>query len=91
VLTIILIEASSGLVLALRLTTFTPEFTRAIHKAIYSQSSTSYAYGRAEHQRWANSMLQYTTDQLWAQCIIRCQGEPPRGPDPALADPTPVH
>jgi hypothetical protein len=71
-LTIILLEASNGIVLVLRTVTFSPEFTRAIHQAIHDQAGTP--YDRAGHQRWADSMVRYTTDQLWAQCTIRCQG-----------------
>jgi hypothetical protein len=71
-LTIILLEASNGVVLVLRTVTFSPEFTRSLHRAIADQAGSP--YDRAGHQRWADSMLQDTTDQLWARCTIRCQG-----------------
>jgi hypothetical protein len=71
-MTIVLLEASNGLVLVLRTVTLSPEFTRAIHKAITDQAGSP--YDRPGHQRWADSMVHYTTDQLWAQCTTRCEG-----------------
>jgi hypothetical protein len=70
---VILVEATTGNVLALRGATFSPEFTRAIHRAIAGQVATS--FDRTKHQRWADSMTQgFTTDQLWAKCSIYCHG-----------------
>ena len=54
ILTIILVEATSGVVLALRGVTFSPEFTRAIHRAIAVQAAG--ASVRAGHQRWAEAL-----------------------------------
>jgi hypothetical protein len=71
-MTIILLEATNGIVLVLRTVAFAPEFTRAIHKAITDQAGSP--YDRAAHHRWADSMLRYTTDQLWARCTIWGQG-----------------
>jgi hypothetical protein len=52
--TIILVEATNGVVLALRSVTFSPEFTRAIHRAIGDQVGAP--YDRAAHERWADGM-----------------------------------
>jgi hypothetical protein len=72
-ITLIFIEATTGVVLALRAVTWSPEFTRAIHKAIADQ--TTAPFDRAEHQRWADSMTAgFTTDQLWDRTTIRCHG-----------------
>ena len=72
-LSVILIEATTGVVLALRAATFAPEFTRALHKAIAEQAAG--AYDRVEHQRWAEALTaRYTTLELWARCAMRCQG-----------------
>jgi hypothetical protein len=70
---IILVEATSGVVLVLRAVTFSPEFTRSLHRAITDQAGAS--YDRAEHQRWADGMTaRHSTDQLWERCTARCQG-----------------
>ena len=72
-LSITLVEATTGRVLALRAVTFSPEFTRAIHRAIAEQAAG--ASDRAGHQRWAEALTaRYTTHQLWARCAIRCRG-----------------
>jgi hypothetical protein len=71
--TIILVEATTGLVLVLRTVTFSPEFTRALHRAIAAQVGAP--YDRATHEKWADDMVaQHTTEQLWARCTMRCQG-----------------
>jgi hypothetical protein len=70
---ILLVDAETGVVLALRDVSFSPEFTRALHRAIADQ--TVGPYDRAAHQRWADGMTaQHTTDQLWGKCTMRCQG-----------------
>jgi hypothetical protein len=72
-LSIILVEGTTGRVLALRAATFSPEFTRALHQAIADQAAG--AYDRVEHQRWAEALTaRYTTHQLWGRCSIRCRG-----------------
>ena len=72
-LTILLIEATNGVVLAIRTVTFSPEFTRALHRAIADQVAAP--YDRAAHERWADGMTaQNSTEQLWARCTMRCQG-----------------
>ena len=70
---IILVEATNGTVLALRSVTFSPEFTRAIHKAIADQAAGP--YDRAEHQRWADGTTgRFSTNRLWKRCTMQCQG-----------------
>jgi hypothetical protein len=71
--TIILVEATTGVVLALRAVTFSPEFTRAIHRAIGDQVGAP--YDRAAHERWVDGMTRLSTHQLWAKCTMQCQGE----------------
>jgi hypothetical protein len=71
--TIILIEATNGVVLALRAVTFSPEFTRALHRAIADQVGAP--YDRVAHERWADEMTaRNSTEQLWTLCTMRCQG-----------------
>jgi hypothetical protein len=70
---IILVEASTGLVLVLRTVTLSPEFTRSLHRAIADQVGAP--YDPARHQRWADGMVgRYTTNQLWTLCTMRCEG-----------------
>jgi hypothetical protein len=71
---IILVEAMTGIVLALRACTFSRRFTWAMHKAIAEQ--TTAAYDREAHERLAGRILQeFDTDQLWDRCAIRCRGK----------------
>ena len=72
-LTIVLVDASTGIVLALRTVTFSPEFTRALHRAIGDQVGAP--YDRASHDRWADETTRrHSTDPLWERCTTRCQG-----------------
>jgi hypothetical protein len=72
-LTILLIEATSGVVLAIRTVTFSPEFTRALHRAIGDQVGAPYE--KASHERWADETTRrLSTDQLWERCTTRCRG-----------------
>ena len=72
-LAIILIEATSGVVLALRTVTFSPEFTRAIDRAIADQAAGP--YDPAGHREWADGMTaRLSTDQRWERCTMRCPG-----------------
>jgi hypothetical protein len=71
--TIILVEATTGVVLALRAITFSPEFTRSLHRAIAEQAAGP--YDRVAHERWADGMTALnSTALLWAKCVMRCQG-----------------
>jgi hypothetical protein len=71
-LSIVLVEATTGIVLALRAVTFSPEFTRSLHRAIADQAAAP--YDPAEHNRWVASMMRLSTEQLWERCSVRCQG-----------------
>jgi hypothetical protein len=71
--TIILVGATSGVVLALRAVTFSPEFTRALHRAIADQVGAPYE--KATHERRADGMTaRLSTEKLWAKCTTRCRG-----------------
>jgi hypothetical protein len=71
--TIILVDANRGLVLALRSVTFSPEFTRALHRAIADQAGAP--YDRTAHERWADEMTRrLSTELLWRRCTAQCQG-----------------
>lgn len=69
---IILVEATTGIVLALRTVTFSPVFTRALHRVIADQAALP--YDAAEHDQAVDAMLRFTTDQLWAKSTTRCRG-----------------
>jgi hypothetical protein len=70
---IILVEATTGVILALRAVSFSPEFTRALHRAIADQAAGS--FDPAAHRQWADRMTRrFPTGQLWARCTTRCQG-----------------
>jgi hypothetical protein len=71
-LRIVLVEATTGVILALRAVSFSPEFTRAIHRAIALQAAVP--DHRGAHEAWVDIMTQFSTDQLWDQCTVRCQG-----------------
>jgi hypothetical protein len=71
--TIILVEATNGIVLALRAVTFSPEFTRSIHRAIALEAALP--YNPAAHEARALATLAgLTTDELWRRCTVMCRG-----------------
>jgi hypothetical protein len=69
---IVLVEATTGVILALRAVSFSPEFTRAIHRAISQQAAVP--DNRGLHEAWVDALTQFSTDQLWDQCSVRCRG-----------------
>jgi hypothetical protein len=71
-LTIILIDAATGIVRTLRDVTYSPEFTRAIHKAIADQIAAP--FDGPAHARWADGMLQFSPQQVWDRTTMRCHG-----------------
>jgi hypothetical protein len=71
-LSIIFVDASTGLVRALRAVTYSPEFSRAIHRAIADQAATP--FDALAHDRWAQGLLPFDTEALWDRCTIYCQG-----------------
>jgi hypothetical protein len=71
--TVLLVEASGGILLAIRDVRFSTEFTRALHQAIAAQAALP--FDRAEHDRAvAEITRRYSTDQLWARCQHHCVG-----------------
>jgi hypothetical protein len=71
--TVLLVEASNGILQAIRAVSFSPEFTRSLHKAIADQAALP--HDPAEHDRAVADVVQrYSTDQLWARCQHRCEG-----------------
>jgi hypothetical protein len=70
---IIVIEATSGQIRALRPERFSPAFTGAIHQAITDQAAMP--FDRASHiRRVEETTARYTTAELWARCSIYCEG-----------------
>jgi hypothetical protein len=71
--TIILVEAQSGTIKALRAVSYSPEFTRAFHKAIADHIAMPYY--KVEHERKVDAIQrQFNIDELWERCSIRCEG-----------------
>jgi hypothetical protein len=69
---IVLVEAATGIVRAIREVSFSPEFTRAIRRAIADQAAGPYE--RAGHEQWADQTRRYSPDPLWQRCTVHCQG-----------------
>jgi hypothetical protein len=69
---VIMVEATNGVVLVLRTVTFSPEFTRAIHRPITEQAALPYAH--AQRCRAVETVLRFSTDHLWANYATRCRG-----------------
>jgi hypothetical protein len=70
---IVLVEATDGVILALRTMTYSPELTRALHGAIADQAGLS--FDRAEHVRAVYDITkQFNTEELWDRCTVRCTG-----------------
>lgn len=73
-LTVVLLDADTGLIRALRAVTFSPAFTTALHAAIRAQAGQPWSEALYD----ANRALLYgrypTTEALLAACAIRCQG-----------------
>ena len=72
VLAILLVDASTGVVRALRAVSYSPEFTRALHRAIADQAAAP--FDALAHERWVAGLHRFTTLQLWGETTIRCQG-----------------
>ncbi len=67
----VLIEATTGIVLALRMCTYLPEFTRALHRAIAEQAAMP--YDKITHKRRIDDITRrFTSEQPWDRCILRC-------------------
>ncbi|MGO9108585.1 MAG: hypothetical protein ACLP9L_05065 [Thermoguttaceae bacterium] len=73
IVSIILVEATTGIMLAFRVCSYSAEFTRSFHRAIHDQAALPYD-PVAHDQAVADIVRRLTTDQLWARCTIRCEG-----------------
>jgi hypothetical protein len=71
-LTVVLVEARDGIVKALRVVSFSPEFTRVLHRAIGDQAGRP--YDPAEEHRVGNRLLRLSPGQLWDRCRVHCRG-----------------
>ena len=60
--TIVLVEATTGVVLALRSCSYSPEFTRSLHRAIADQAVLP--YDQSERRAWAWALA-------WARALAR--------------------
>lgn len=74
-LAITLVDANTGLVRALRLTTCSPAFTATLHTAVIAQAGRSFP-GRAAHaERVRRVYARFATPEaLLARAIARCRG-----------------
>lgn len=69
---VILVDAATGIVRALRLVTLSPAFTRTLHAAIREQAALPFdGYDRALREVYARHP---STDSLVARAAIRCTG-----------------
>jgi hypothetical protein len=72
-LTVILVDATTGIVRALRSLTFSAPFTARLHQAIAVQAA--HAYDDQTYQDQVNCLYaRFTTEQLVARAIAGCQG-----------------
>lgn len=74
ILNVILVDADTGIIKALRAVTFSPEFTRVLHKAIREQAERPFPgdveYARqieAAYRRWSSSYAM--TNSAIARCV----------------------
>ena len=71
--TVLLIEATDGILKAVRAVLFSAEFTRAFHRAIHDQVATP--YDPAAHDRAVAAIVRrHDTTQLWDRCQYHCSG-----------------
>ncbi len=71
---VILVDADTGLVRALRVLTLAPAFTAALHAAIRAQTARPFDE-RAYDARWAAHKERYKTDEaVVAVAVARCAG-----------------
>jgi hypothetical protein len=72
-LTIILVEASTGIILALRSVSYSPAFTRSLHRAIADQAALPYD-AAAHEAAVADIVHRLDTNAIWERCAVRCEG-----------------
>ena len=72
-LDVVLIDAGSGIVRALRTVTFSPEFTGALYYAIAAQARMP--FDKSEYDESIERVYRtYPTDRLAAACQVQCKG-----------------
>jgi len=72
-LRVIMLDTCTGLVVALRVLTFSPEFTKRLHQAIRLQSERSFS--RSRHDQIVRDVYsRFTTDDLVLRSEIFCKG-----------------
>jgi hypothetical protein len=72
-LNVILIEATTGIVRAIRAVTFSPEMTRALHQAIREQAAQAWNV-EAFDADLAAIYKQFSNHDLLRRAIVRCRG-----------------
>jgi hypothetical protein len=70
---IVAIDANGGEVQALRVVTFSPQFTRALHQAIIDQAARPFS--QAEYDRnYRHILANYSTKELRRRALASCVG-----------------
>lgn len=72
-LTVFLIDADTGILLAIRQVSFSPEFTRALHQAIRAQAGRPFDQVIYDRQLRA-LQARYQSKDLYKIAIVRCKG-----------------
>ena len=74
-LTIFLINASNGILLAIRVVSFSPAFTRSLHAAIWKQSQMPFPGNEAYSAQVKRTYAQFTSAQIAQRlAIAKCKG-----------------
>lgn len=71
---VILVDAATGLVRAIRLVTFSPEFTRTLHQAIREQAGAPFDALSYDRELQATYARYTTTGSLVSAAAVRCVG-----------------
>ncbi len=71
---VVLVEATNGLIMALRWVSFSPAFSRALRAAIAAQLARPWP-GQAEHDRQLAAIYRrHNSEQLLGRAVARCRG-----------------
>lgn len=70
---VILVEANTGIIQVLRAVTFSPDFTRALHRAIFGQGTQPFDQA-AYDRRLAQLYARHSTTELVRKATARCIG-----------------
>lgn len=74
-LTTVLVDADTGIVKALRVTSFSPSFTRQLHDAIRKQANRPWPGSEEYDRQWAHIYNAYTSSQIATKlALVRCKG-----------------